>query len=106
MEKEKDIKDIVFTYEEIKEYTKWIINKWEKDYICDGEKWYYINSLRTFTWEQLIRKFMKKQKKTLIVEIILKNESKMSFNVNVGDDVADINNELNIEFGNEWLRWE
>jgi hypothetical protein len=40
------------------------------------------------------------------ITVIMKDGTKKPFNINVGDSIADINNELNIEFGNEWLRWE
>ena len=40
------------------------------------------------------------------ITVIMKDGSKKPFDVSVGDSIADINNELNNEFGSEWLRWE
>ena len=42
----------------------------------------------------------------MVITVIMKDGTKKPFTVNVGDSIADINNELNIEFANEWLRWE
>jgi hypothetical protein len=40
------------------------------------------------------------------ITVIMKDGTKKPFTVNVGDSIADINNELTIEFADKWLRWE
>lgn len=41
-----------------------------------------------------------------VITVIMKDGSINKFNTNPSDSIAEINSELNIEFGDEWLRWE